>query len=131
MQVVLRQIYYQPDADFGFIYSTFGKGVYHGSAEPIQTPKQAWFQDFYKYLNELLPNATILIACPEDSPTTILGYSIVYNETLHFCYTKELFRKQGIATLMLKNQDLNSINYLNITKVGKAILLKYKGEQNE
>lgn len=74
-------------------------------------------------MQHLLPEADISIACMQDDPQTIMGYSIISGPTLHFIYIKEKFRKQGIATLLLKLSDgIQDINFAFITKVGAAII---------
>ena len=126
-KVILRQ--FDPATDSGFIYSSFPKGVYHGSVEKIATPKDEWFGSFYNYLKEQLALATVSIACMQDDPDTILGYSILAGDTLQFVYVKAPYRNQGIATLLTKNK-FKDINVKNLTKVGAAILAKHQGKED-
>lgn len=125
MQIVTRK--FNPSQDAGLIYSSYPKGVYYGSHTPINPKddykvKSKWFKEFYLKVKDQLASSTILIACPTDDQSTILGYAIITGTTLEFVYTKELFRNQGIATLLLKNQPIEE--YRHITKVGWAILHK-------
>jgi GNAT superfamily N-acetyltransferase len=122
--VVLRK--FNPSRDSGLIYDSFPKGVYYSSYLPIKTDKTKWFKDFFIYTKQLLatPDA-ITVACMSDNSDVIIGYSIVVDKALEFVYVKESFRNQGIAKLLLKNQQVEL--YKNVTKVGNAILTKKEG----
>lgn len=123
-KIIVRD--FNPTSDSGFIYSSFPKGVYHANLNPIKTNKSQWFQAFHANMNENLNKQIISIACMNDSPDTILGYLIINGECLEWIYVKELFRKQGIATLLLKNKKLKTINKDNLTKVGSIIMENHK-----
>ena len=119
MKVIIRP--FNLSADAGLIYSSYPKGVYHGSYEPITTPKSEWFGNFYLLTKQQLEGAAkVTIACIEDDPSTILGYMITQGGTLQFIYTKEAFRNQGVARLLYNSNPLKL--FKNITKVGHAIL---------
>ncbi len=120
IKIALRK--FNPSTDSGFIYSSFPKGVYYAPNEEIHYDKQEWFENFYRYLNELLKTATIPIACVQEDPHVILAYSIIDKDVLHFVYVKELFRKQGLATLLTKNKGIVGVNMVNLTKIGADIL---------
>ena len=134
-KVILRP--FQLLLDAGLIYSSYPKGVYHGSYEPITQDKSEWFKAFYatvkRQLETLENRHNITIACMEDDPNAILGYIIVENDVLQFLYVKELIRNQGIATLLAKQYKIKDV--ANLTKVGHAILSKHKpskeGSNNE
>ncbi len=133
IQIITRK--FNPTTDSGFIYSSFPKGVYYASSNEIRMKKRDWFEDFYVYLNQLLSKAKVYIACTSDDPDVILAYAILKGDQLEWCYTKELFRKQGLATLLLKNKDIKSVNMVNLTNVGADILKNHpeitKKEQEE
>jgi hypothetical protein len=133
MQVIVRK--FDPITDSGFIYSSYPKGVYHGAYIPINPKddykvKSSWFKAFYDKVKHQLAHSTVLIACMSDDPNTILGYAILTGDKLIFTYVKELFRNQGIATL-LTHGKYQTIEESNLTKVGKAILEKRKVVTNE
>lgn len=118
-KVVLRK--FDPDMDSGFIYSTFPKGVYHGSYDDITLPKKEWFALFYEAMKASLDLSQITIACMDGSPEVIIGYSIVRESILQFVYVKESYRKQGIARILTRNR-YSKVNTDNLTIVGHAIL---------
>jgi len=131
MQVTLRK--FNPITDAGLIYSSYPKGVYYGAHDPINPKddhdiKSKWFKSFYVEMQDQIANSTIHIACMAENTNTILGYAIITGTTLNFVYVKELFRNQGIAKLLLKNQDIQV--YKNVTKIGQSILNK-EGTPNE
>lgn len=135
--VIIRS--FKPASDSNFIFSTCSNGVYYGNIAPksIHTSRARWFNDFSKYLQKQLIDSQIFIACMQDDPNIILGYSVVNNGILQFVYTKELFRKQGIATLLLRHHQPTGSNMVNMTRMGASILkehpnlFKKKKEENE
>lgn len=128
---------FRPATDSGFIFSSFPKGVYHCSIHEIPHHREEFFRIFYEYTKEQIANADIIVACMSDDSDTILGYSIINKGILQWVYVKELFRKHGLATLLVKNRAIHDINEDNITKAGLAILRKHpnlfkkKEEENE
>jgi GNAT superfamily N-acetyltransferase len=117
--------------DSGFIISSWPKNAYFSAAEPIHTKKDKWFRAFYEHVKHHLAHSEITIACSIDAPYAIFGYSIVDKEILEFVYVKELYRKQGIATMLVPERIKE---FRNITKIGKSILdnrkLKEEREEN-
>lgn len=113
---------FDAEQDSGFLYSTMPKGVYFGSSSRQTYYRNDFFIHFQKYMKELLTHAKVSVACMQDDPRIILGYSVFADTILHFVYVKELFRKQGIATLLLKNQPISAICEKNLTKIGVDIL---------
>lgn len=116
---------FNPLNDSGFIYSTWPKGVYYANNTPTVMAKKDFFSFFYAYMKNELEEATVSIACMSDDPQTILGYCVINRSCLTWIYVKELFRKQGIAKLLIKNKDIKSIELSNLTKIGHAILKKH------
>lgn len=117
--------------DAGFLFSSWPKGVYHASANNIAVHKEEFFRIFYDYVKQMIHSADISIACMSDDHHTILGYSVIYEDELQWIYVKELFRRHGIATLLLKNQVLDGFNEDNLTKAGLAILRKHPELDNK
>lgn len=118
---------FEPLKDAGFIFSTWPKSVYYSGINLEDCERKSdWFKAFHIYINNLLPESEISIACMQDDPGIIIGYCIVSGRTLQFIYIKELFRKQGIARLLLKlNPQIREINYAFMTRVGDAILAEH------
>ncbi len=69
------------------------------------------------------PNTLIKIACLPDDEDVILGYSILSNNfnTIHWCYVKSAWRKQGIARSLLP-QYPSRVTHLS--SVGKSLMSK-------
>ncbi len=129
MKIILRA--FDPDKDSGLIYDSYPKGVFHGAAVPILVPKSIWMKAFYKVVRAQLETASVRIACSQEEPDTILGYSIISGKTLHFVYVKSNVRKQGIGNLLTRNK-FTDVDNLTLTKVGSSILKnRKKGETNE
>jgi GNAT superfamily N-acetyltransferase len=118
-----------PESDSGAIFASFPNGVYYGHAKKIKVHKAKWFKDFYAYMLKIIEQSNIQIACLEDHPNTIVGYSIINGETLEYVSVKEDYRNQRIGTLLIKNK-YKEVNLDNLTKIGAAILKKREGEAN-
>lgn len=115
--------------DANFILATFLRGIYYGDSWFSQIPKQV-FMDNYKKVAEILVNdrerTTIKVACLQDDPDVIIGYSILSADysTIHFVYVKNVWRKQGIGRSLLP-QYPSQVTHL--TALGKELLSKFKG----
>lgn len=135
---------FNSSVDSGFIFSSYPKGVYHGSSTAINPVsdttskeyrdfKDQWFKAFFEHVKHQLATAQVFIACLAEDPDAIIGYCIINSTTLEFIYIKEPYRKQGIAKLLIKNKEIKNVN--NITRVGSAILAKHpelqEGTSNE
>lgn len=119
MKIVIRP--FNPETDSGLIYDSYPKGVYHASCLRIVESKTDWMNEFYETVKKQLLAATIRVACIEDDPNKILGYSIIDGDMLEFVYVKEMFRNNGIGTLLTKDK-FRTINPFTLTKVGDEIL---------
>jgi hypothetical protein len=119
MKIIIR--HFDPISDSSFIYSSSYKQVKYANFHP-QADDDDFFAQFQEYIRDLLANAKIFVACPSDDQNTILGYSVINKNTLEFVYVKELFRKQGIATLLTQNKGVTSFNKDNLTTIGQSIL---------
>lgn len=128
MNIVVRP--FDPAIDTGLVYSTWAKGFYYSGLFINPGPKKQWFAHYHAYVQRMLKDASVSVAALADDPSTIIGYSVINGTTLEWIYVKELFRKQGIAKLLVKNKVIGEVN--NLTKIGKALAEKYnlKEKQN-
>ncbi len=128
MKVIIRP--FDPNKDSGLIYDSYPKGVFHGSVISPQASKSQWMKAFYQVVKDQLLHSVVRIACSEEDPGTILGYSITTGEILNFVYVKSDVRNQGIGTLLTRNK-FTKIDQGTLTKIGMAILKKRsQGEPN-
>lgn len=116
--------------DTGIILDTMPKSLYYDTHPRKGRPSQKWFTEFHAYLTALLTHAQIYVAVLEDDPDMILGYGIFHGDTLEFLYTKEGYRRQGVATLLARQYEYKKLNPKHITKLAKQILdNKFQKEQ--
>lgn len=125
--IVIRD--FNDDTDAGFVYSSWPKGAYYGAYIPITENRDKWFKNFYDYISQMIKHGSIKMACIADDPNTIIGFIVIYNKVLQWVYVKEMFRKQKIASLLIKNEVIDSVNMHNLTKIGESILTK-KNKEN-
>lgn len=122
--------------DAPLIYSSWSRGyVFSGpGSETVRNKK--WddrFILFNRYIDQSIAYDQIDIACTKSDPDFIVGYAIFKGDTLEWVYVKELFRKQGIATILVKRRDVHRINPDLLTPVGKFLShkLNLPKEKNE
>lgn len=118
-------------SDFGLLMDSWPKGVWYASVHEIGVNKHDWFKAFYVYAKESFLNDEILIACLESTPEFVVGYAIISQEPrcLEWVYVKEIYRRQGIGTLLLKGQRLEGVNDMNLTKIGQYLLPKLSTQE--
>lgn len=102
VEIILRP--YTPETDDPYIYSTWTKYAWYSPPEPIRTPKAQWFAEKIQSIKELLPRATIRIACFKDQPYVIAGYIVIaHGRTQWLCIKKE-YRDEGIEALLTQDK---------------------------
>lgn len=120
MQVAIRS---SNEHDLNFIYSTWLRGLYYGNDFYKEIQKEAFFHFYPGIIERLLSNSIINIICLTDEPDTIIGYSVVSADRIHFVYIKEAFRKQGLSKKLLPG-TYTSVSH--VTRAGNAIRKKKK-----
>lgn len=114
MKVLIRA--FKPE-DANFIISTWIKSSYSNATGYRE--KQSVYHKGLEHLikkkyeqGELLP----YVACLEEDPDLLLGFAVFGNDyTLHYCYTKEAFKRQGICkallSFMLRNKTEITVSF--------------------
>lgn len=110
----------------GFILATFGRSVFFGKEELERSRYQEFREDFDRYLDVILKEGTIYIACEDQMPNFVLGYSIIEDHVLHFVFVKRDYRKNGIGTLLIKNRAIEDVYKPNMTKIGASIMQNHE-----
>lgn len=120
-EISLRSL--QPN-DINFLYSTFLRGAYYGNDFYKKIDKQAFFEHYERVLAHMLakPSLNVVIACLADEPDIILGWVAYEGKTLHWAYTKDAWRRRGIANKMLISCNISTVTHL--TKIGEDIRLR-------
>lgn len=107
-QVVIRKAV--PE-DKDFILDSWCKGQYYGSPFWTQMPKQVFHSIYAKHVLQLLAlSATgVDVAVLSDDPNTIIGFIVYEGPILHWAYTKNDYRKQGIIKMLLKGKTITTV----------------------
>lgn len=110
-------------ADINFIYSTFLRGLYFGNDLYSQIDQDSYFDAYSKVLTNLLtkPGTETTVAHLPGEPDVMVGFSISSGTVLHYVFVKAAFRKQGVATQLVR-PDTKVVTH--ITKPGNAIRKK-------
>lgn len=112
------------DADLtaeGLIYSTWLQGYLHGNAWNKWLNKPNYYSKQRSKITTILsrPQTRVKIACLKEDHDTIIGYSVIEDNILHWIHVREAWRKLGVAKLLVTD-NINTVTHLNI--VGEAIL---------
>ena len=113
---------YDKDIDFTFIISSWCNGAYYGSPTPVELPKKDFFRIISNEVFKNLKSSKVLVACLKDDYDALVGFCAISGSCLEWIYVKDLYRKQGIGSLLLKNQTIDDLNKSNITKLGLNLL---------
>ncbi len=134
-QVIVRQA--KPN-DKDFVMDSWIRGQYHGSPYWSQMPKDLFYKHYSKHINKILaiPQTGIYIAVLAEDPDMILGFIVMTLNTLHWAYTKNDYRGQGIQRLLTKGLPITTVSSTtlpgaSITKKKKLIFNPFIGEQYE
>lgn len=117
-EVVIRP--YSFESDSSLIYDSWKKQVWFENHKKDEYIDPVFSRKLTKKIKSILESNTsrIRMACLKDDPNHIVGYSVMSSSTIEFVYVKIDFRKQGIATILVKG-FMNSVE--PSTKIGAAI----------
>ena len=118
MNIIVRQV---DETDLPFIFSTWLKGLYHGNELYGKTNQDLFYSKYHKVIEALLKVSEVKIACLQDEPDVVLGYSVALGNTLHWVFVKKAWRKLGISKSLV-NPTITTVSHL--TKVGESIAKK-------
>lgn len=110
--------------DENFIFATWLKGLYYGNEFIRWIPEPSFFFNYRRVIKAILglPRVKVRVACLKEDPNEILGYAVIEENdefsTLHWVFTKEVWRKMGVAR-KLAPDNVKEVTHL--TKVGKSI----------
>lgn len=112
----------QPEPnDINFILSTMLKGLYYGSKFWQEVEQESFFLHYEPFVKTLMLKSSIQIACLEDDPDVILGYSMSRANVLDFIFVKKSYRKLGIGRLLYPS-SIDTVS--QITDIGNSIRKK-------
>ena len=112
------------EGDVNFILSTWLKSYYeelkrYGHKGAPYPKDDVFFQGHQSRIKEHLPSMTVLVCVAPDDDNQIIGYLACDNKTLHYAYTKNVFRKMGVFKALVKSCALD--RYSHHTRFSKHI----------
>lgn len=117
MNVVVRDFL---ESDRPFIFSSWRNSSFFGVPHGTRPEAAGFFARKTREIGQILArNARVRIACLEDDPQLIIGYSVSTARHLEWIYVKDGFRKQGIGQLLFP-KDTETVS-AHMTKIGAAI----------
>lgn len=127
MQILIRE---GTASDKDFVYATWLKGLYYGNFYYGHMEKADFFLMYGKVLDALLGSngpaiARIKVVCLEADPEVVLAYIAYSGPNLHYAFTKQSFRRQGLLNKLIESiEPITNVSHL--TKLGNDIRL-HKG----
>jgi len=123
------------ETDYNFIFDCWRRS-YAESEFAKKIPAQTFFLKHHRWIEKILHNAKVLIACSKDFPDEIRAWICFGEEeeevrmnmknhdatadvmppVLHFCYVRGPFRKLGLASYMIKKAGLpknSEVSHIN------------------
>jgi hypothetical protein len=118
MVVVLRA--FDPEMDNPMVYGTWRNCLWYAEKRDERLANQ-FYSDCTQKIRELLSREGIevRVACSQDDPQFIVGYSVTQETHLEFVYVKIDYRKRGIGALLSKGYETHSEPF---TKIAKKIV---------
>jgi GNAT superfamily N-acetyltransferase len=86
-------------SDLNFLYSTWLNSYRCDSSLGRSTKKSVFFAQYYGVLDAIFekPGTATLVACLPDDESVILSFLVFGPGVVHYCFTKQSFRRLGIA----------------------------------
>lgn len=108
-----------------FIRARFIRSLREGNDWFKEIEPSSYYHSYSFFIEKLLsrPKCEVRLAVFQDEPDTILGWSLMEPNVLHYVYVKPEVRQQGVGK-ELTQAKINSFTHL--TKIGKLIWKKRK-----
>ena len=120
MDVIPRD--YIPEEDEAYIFSSWRNSSYYSALQKPKGLPETFFSKQSQKIANILKNAKVRIACLDESPKTIIGYSVSTGKHLDWIYVKSDYRKVGIGKILMP-KDIETFTD-QLTKIGDAIVKK-------
>ena len=128
--VILRDLI---PTDQALIYSSWRNALWFAEKRP-DSEADKFYAMTSKSIRKLLSETDnhVKIACLQEDPDEIIGYSVMNKDHLYFVYVKADYRKKGIGSLLTKGFETVTRPQ---TRIGKVLVEKkklvIKEKQNE
>ena len=119
--------------DVPFIFSSWLKSYrYSGFAKKISNT--VYYTEHHKTIEKIVRCNEVYIACNKEEPNQIYGWiagtRVDHIFVLHYVYVKQLFRRQGIARMLLKdafdhNPEVASVFTHHMDDIADKLAAKY------
>lgn len=109
--------------DVGFVFNSWLRS-YRNAQMVRGVSNTIYYNEHHKILERIVKTARVIIACDPEDSTKIYGYAcaefIDSIFVIHYVYVKELYRKLGIARLMLDEWKPDFNNASICTHINKC-----------
>lgn len=120
LKVILRD--FDKERDQAFIYASWRNGWFYSNIKKPDLPDNEVFRDKTAQIKQILNKAAIKIACLDETPNVIIGYSIATGTHLDWIYVKVEYRNKGIGALLMP-KNIETVTK-DLTDIGKCLVKK-------
>lgn len=92
--------------DIAFIYATWLNSYCHDSYLGKSVRSSIFHKEYKEVIDRIIQESSALVACHTDDENVLFGYLIYKDNTAHYSFVKEAFRRFGIAELLLKESNI-------------------------
>ena len=116
----------RPD-DLAFIYSTWARNYRYDSAIGRLCQNGVFFDEYNQIIDHILdqPDTRVLVAVKPDEENVIFGYIVAQTGVAHYCFVKEIFRREGIASALIRYSENNIKEYTHKTFLLGAFIQQF------
>lgn len=73
--------------------------------------KESYYNNYGRYVELLLQRPTAMVKLAQLDDETVLGWSLIEDQTLHYVWIKKEVRRQGIAKALMP-KEFNTISHI-------------------
>src|SRR4051812_8226329 len=108
---------FNEEQDKAYVYASWRNNSYYSAFKKPEIKPSDYFSWKTKKIKSIILLADIKVACFQDTPEVIVGYSVSLNKHLYWILVKADYRGKGIGK-MLFPKDIETVSD-ELTKIGK------------
>lgn len=98
--------------DMPFVLSSW-RGTFHlGGAGARHSDRVHYHAEMDRLFQRIFRKATTIVACDTVDQTCLLGFVVHTGPELHYVYTRQAFRRMGVARALIKHANIDSYTFI-------------------
>lgn len=114
--------------DAAFVSTTWADQMRFGNEFIHEVPEEFYYPWFQRKIGLVLkhPDTDLVVACDESNPTWIAGFAVFDPTSIYWVYVRDAYRKQGIASLLVKDRSFQNVKALIVTTRSGRFMIEKK-----